>query len=62
MLFLTAIFFIKLPSLATSRNGLILLIYFISLHTWRIFDAKYIVNINNADLLVLGRLRATGLT
>ena len=62
MLFLAAIFSTKLPSLAASHDGLILLICFMSLRTWQIFDAKYTVNVDDVDLLVLGRLGAAGLT
>ena len=62
MLFLATIFSIKSPSLAALRDGLIPLIYFTSLRTWRIFDAKYTVDVNDMDLLVLGRSGAAGLT
>ena len=62
MLFLATIFFTKLPSLAALYDGLILLIYFISLRTWRIFNAEYIVDVDNIDPLILGRLRAASLT
>ena len=62
MLFLATIFSTKLPSLAASRNGLIPLTCFTSLRTWRIFDAEYIVNINNVDLLIPGHLGAASLT
>ena len=62
MLFLVTIFFTKLPSLAALRNGLISLIYFTSLRTCRIFNAKYIVNVDDINLLILGRLGTAGFT
>ena len=62
MLFSVTIFFTKLPSLTASHNGSTLLIYFTSLRTWQIFNTKYIVNIDNADPLILNYLEAASLT
>ena len=62
MLFSAAIFFTKLLSLAALRNSLILLICFISLCTWQIFNAKYIIDVDNINLFILGCLGAASLT
>ena len=62
MLFLAAIFSTKLPSLTVLYNSLIPLICFMSLRTWQIFNTKYIIDIDDADPLVLGRLGAASLT